>query len=121
MKLGKKLLKRLKTKLGENSVIPDIFNDIVDDFLLVAVFFHCFFNLLDGVDDGGVVPSTKFLPDGGKGHLGDLPHDVNGHLTGQGDLGRPLFGADVLRAHRKGAGHLADDPLHRDGDGLVVV
>ena len=101
--------------------VPDVLDDVFHRFFEAAVLFHVLFHLLDGVDHRGMVPPAELFPDGGHGHLGDLPDDVHGDLPGGGYLGRPLAGADVRRGDPVGAGDFRDDPFHRDGDGLVVV
>ena len=67
-------------------IFADVFDDVLNGFLIDRIVLHVFFHLLDGVNDGGVVPPTEFLTDGRHRHLGDLPHDVNGDLPCTGYL-----------------------------------
>lgn len=83
--LLKTLLKELKSveveSVEKRLIVPDIFDDILNNLLLVAVLLNHVFNFLQCINDGCMVAAVKFLADFGKGHLGDFPHNVHGNLT----------------------------------------
>lgn len=83
--LLKTLLKKLKSveveSVEKGLIVPDIFDDILNNLLLMAVFLNHVFNLLQCINNGCVVAAVEFFADFGKGHLGDFTHDVHGNLT----------------------------------------
>ena len=68
-----------------------------------------------------MIPSSKFLANFLHGGLGDFPDDVNGDLTGLGDGGVFLIGADIRGRNVIGLGYLFDDALDGNRDRLIVV
>lgn len=91
--------------------VPDIFDNIFDGFFIALVIAHIFLNLLDGVDNGAVIPPSKFFPYGGHGHLRNFPHNINGNLSGGGNLGIPFCGTDVRRGNAINTPYFIDNPV----------
>lgn len=63
------------------STVPNIFNDIFKGFFKNGIGGHILFNLLYGVDDGGMIAPAEFLADSGHGHLRNFPHDIHRNLA----------------------------------------
>ena len=101
--------------------VSDVFDDVLNGFLVMGILCHILLYLLDGIDDGGVITSPKFLPNGGHGHLSDFSHHIGGYLACRGDLCCALVGTDIRWGDIIGARHLVDDTLHCNWDRLVVV
>ena len=62
---------------GRGSAVTNIFDDIADGGLRHGIARGFFFDLLDGVNDGGVVSAAEFLPYGGEGHIHKFVDKVN--------------------------------------------
>ena len=75
----------------------DVFDDVAHGLPQVLVVLHVPFHGLEGVDDGGVVPTGELPADLLHAHAGDLPQDVDGHTAGRGHIGVALGAADVGR------------------------
>lgn len=102
-------------------IIADILNDILHGLSEKGIVFHLFFYLVEGVDDGGVIPSAKFLPNRSHGHLCDLPDHVDRHLSRFGDIGISFVGFDITGGDGIGARDLIDDFFNGDGHRLVII
>lgn len=83
--LLKTLLKKLKSveveSVEKGLIIPDVFDNVLNNLLLMTVLLNHVFNFLQCINNGCVVAAVEFLADLGKGHLGDFPHNVHGNLT----------------------------------------
>lgn len=83
--LLKTLLKKLKSveveSVEKGLIVSDIFDDILNNLLLMAVFLNHVFNFLQCINNGCVVAAVEFLADFGKGHLGNFTHNVHGNLA----------------------------------------
>ena len=77
----------------------------------MLIVFHCRLNVADGIHDGGVISAVELRTDGLKGHLGDLPHDIDGNLACRGDLAGALAAADILRRNAVHIGNLCNDEI----------
>ena len=51
---------------GRGSAVANIFDDVADGGLRHGIARRFFFDLLDGVNDGGVVSAAEFLADVGQ-------------------------------------------------------
>ena len=107
--------------LNRSSTVADIFDDVADRGLCDGVFQGLFFDLLDRIDDGGVVAATELLADLDHRHLRDFTDDVHGDLPGEGDICVALGGFDIFGRYAVGAADLLNDFFDRYGRRLVVV
>ena len=64
----------------------DVCDDGLHRFGEGGVLFHLFLHLLDGVEDGGVVPVVELLADLFERQVGHAADLIHGDLAGQGDV-----------------------------------
>ena len=77
----------------------------------MRILFHIFFNILNGVNNSGMVAVVKLCADLLQRELCDLTNHVNCHLTRVGNrvgTDRPF---NVVRVDAIGAPDFADDPF----------
>ena len=79
------------------------------------------FDLLNSVDDGGVVSAAEFLADLYHGHLCDLTNDVHGDLACEGNVCVALTGFDIIRRYAVCACNFFYDLADGDRCRLIVV
>ena len=84
----------------------DVGFDVFDGFGKDGVLFHLLLHLLDGVEDGGVIPVVKLLADVVQGEVGHVPDQVHGHLP---------------RHHGVTDALLAPDDIHLNGVMLADI
>ena len=99
----------------------DVFDDVADGGLRHGIARGFFFDLLDGVNDGGVVSAAEFLADLDHRHLCNLAHDVHGNLTCKGNICVTLGGLDIFRGNAVGAADFFNDFADGDRRRLLVV
>ena len=81
----------------------DVLDEIVDHIAEIGACLHVLFDLLHGVDGGGVI-SAELLPYLLVRKIGHLAHHIHRHLSGLGNLRGALGRFDILGGHFKGAG-----------------
>lgn len=103
------------------SAVTNIFDDIADGGLRHGIARGFFFDLLDGVNDGGVVSAAEFLADLDHRHLCNLAHDIHGDLARKGNICVALGGLDIFRGNAVGAADFFNDFADGDRRRLLVV
>ena len=77
--------------------------EFVEHAVEVLVVLALQIDLLDGVQDGGVVLAAELAADLGQRGLGEVLAEIHGDLAREDDLARVVLGLDLLR----GAGRTA--------------
>ena len=96
----------------------DQFGDLVVDLAPLA---HQRLDLLDGVDDGGVVAATELPGDGRVRQVGELAEHVHGDLAGGHQGPTPALALQVLDREVEHVGGGLEDHGGGDGPGLTVA
>lgn len=63
------------------ALVPDVFDNVIDQLVQIAVTLHARFYVVDGIYNGGMIPSPEFCTNGLKRHLGDFTHHINSYLS----------------------------------------
>ena len=72
----------------------DVGGNILDGFGESGVFADPLLYLVDGVDDGAVIPVAEFPADVGQGHVADFPDEIHGHLPASNGISVPLLASN---------------------------
>src|SRR3954451_17635711 len=76
-------------------------------------------DLLDGVDDGGVIPPAELAGDGRVAEVRELAEDLHADLPGRHEGPAPAGAAELLDAEPEGVGGRLEDDLRCDPAGLA--
>ena len=68
------------------ALVTYIFNDIVYQLSEVFITLHAGFDIVNSINDSGMISSAELCTNGLKRHLGYLTDNVNSYLTGSGYL-----------------------------------